>query len=129
MVKIDVTELDALPANAVMPEVSAPEAGFDRSFMPFNPGKDSVKPPKLAFSVDPKYPRKMRRKHKAGMVIVTLVVDKSGGVRELEPIYASDKNFISASLKSVSQFRFGAAQLGSAPVATEIDVQLNFRIR
>jgi TonB family protein len=127
LLKINITQLDALPLLTSLPDVSVPDAvvGGDPGLLLVD--KD-VTPPKLVYAPDPEFPKAARKKRLAGMVVVNFMVDTNGMPRDIEVISDTDPMFIPAAVKAVSGYKFEPARRNGMPVQVQVNVQVNFRL-
>ena len=89
----------------------------------------SVKAPVLTKQVDPKYSRSLFSKPKEGTTLVGLVVDETGTPVRLHIVKSADKKLDDAALAAVSQWRFKPAMKDETPVAVELNVSVDFRVK
>jgi TonB family protein len=110
---------DVPPPPPTTPVLNAPGA--------FRVGGD-VKAPVVIRRVDPQYTDEARQNHISGIVIVEVVIDKSGRVRDavvLKPLpFGLDK----AAIDAVRQWEFRPGTLNGEPVDVIFNLTINFRL-
>jgi RNA polymerase sigma factor (sigma-70 family) len=80
--------------------------------------------PKPNKQVPPKYPEEMRRLGVAGRAVISMTIDKTGAVRNLQTISTTEDVFAEAALEAVSQWQFNPGQLAGLPVNTKLQVPI-----
>ena len=115
------------PAVPAHPPSSSPVADVSTAgIMKLGPG---VQPPRVIHYVDPDFTQKARDERIGGIVVISLIIDRSGyptHVRILRPLNSGlDRNAIIA----VSQYRFAPAMFQGKPVPVVVSTEVNFRIR
>jgi TonB family protein len=110
---------DVPPPPPTTPVLNAPGV--------FRVGGD-VKAPVVIRRVDPQYTDEARQNHISGIVIVEVIIDKSGRVRDavvLKPLpFGLDK----AAIEAVRQWEFRPATLNGEPVDVIFNLTINFRL-
>jgi TonB family protein len=96
-------------------EGAAPKTGFFST------------PPILISRVNPVYPPEARSKQVEGVVVVRVLVDKGGFVKNAE-ILKGDPLLTQAAIDAVRQWRYKPATLGGAPSDSEARVDVNFSL-
>jgi len=98
----------------------------------YYPDTSGLTPPRLVPSTRalPKYPDLPRRAGLQGTVILLIVVEKDGGVGEIEVVRSPDQRwgFDLAAIDAVKQWRYRPALLGDRPVAAYITVMIEFSL-
>ena len=88
-----------------------------------------VSAPVLLSEVMPKYSKEARKKKIQGNVLLNLIVDREGHPKRIRVIkslgYGLDENAVEA----VRQYVLKPAMENGEPVAVEINIDVNFRIR
>ncbi len=82
--------------------------------------------PKVSFRAAPVYPADMRDQGIAGSVVVSLVVDSKGEVREAFAAKSTRREFEAAAIEAVKQWKFDAGVKGGRAVNTRMDVPIEF---
>jgi len=142
----------AMPFSSANQQSAAPQSDASKqpeqvkSTPPPNPDTDgiyraggSVTPPKITHSVEPKLPKKDRRRLKSGTVLVQIIVETAGQVRNVHVIKSSAETtptkdddvarvLDQSALDAVNQYRFELATLDGRSVPVLINVQVKFRI-
>jgi TonB family protein len=108
------------------PQETAAEAAPPATTM-----SDGATPPKLIYSVEPEYTPEAKAAKKMGTVLVNLIVDAQGEPENVHVVrgLGKDGNGLDAkAVEAVRRYRFKPAMRDDQPVATSINVEVNFRI-
>jgi len=97
-------------------------------------GKDSDVPgcitaPHATYSPDPDYPRKGRDGRKGGTVVLSAVVGSDGLPRDLSVTHSLSPGFDQSAIDAVNRWKFSPATKDGKPIATQIKVEIDFRVR
>jgi protein TonB len=84
-----------------------------------------VKEPQVVTRVEPAYPAEARMSGVTGIVILVILIDKTGEVRQVLPIKELDHGLSEAAADAVKQWRFRPATLNGKAV----DVLYNLTVR
>lgn len=88
----------------------------------------NVRPPRAIHRVDPQYPPAAREARVQGMVILELIIDESGSVREARILKGLPYGMDQAALDAVRQWRFEPGTQEGRPVAVIFNVTVAFRL-
>lgn len=88
----------------------------------------AVVPPKLISDIQPEFPEKLRKKKKAGTVVISFVVNEHGVPQQLQIKSTSDHGFDRVSLDAVRQWRFEPATVDGEPSAVITNTEITFRL-
>jgi TonB family protein len=88
----------------------------------------SVRPPVLAYSVDPSYTEAARKAKLSGNVIVGLVVDSNGQPQNVRVARGLGNELDEKAIEAVQQYRFKPATRNGEPVPVNLKVEVNFQI-
>ena len=113
-------------ASPPPPPPPPPPAPVD-GIMPLRVGVNNVGPPAKLRDVQPEYPIEAKIKNVQGVVVLDVVVDGSGVVREtfvLQSIPLLDK----AAIDAVQQWRFQPTLLNGQPMPVVMTVTVNFAL-
>lgn len=83
-------------------------------------------PPRPLDLVTPEYPASLRRDGTEGNVLVAFTVDTRGRVQDVEVREATNREFETAAVEAVRQWRFKPALHDGEPVEVRISQRLNF---
>ena len=87
-----------------------------------------VKPPTLVRRVEPKYPDKLRADKKTGLVVLQIIVDEQGLVRNPVIVRHSEPELDAAALEAVRQWQYSPATLHGKLVAIYLTITVSFRL-
>jgi len=112
---------------------SAPIPLSGKDHAPICRGKDSDAPgcittPHVTYSPDPKYPKKERKARHMGTVILGLVVGPDGLPHDITVSRPLSPEFDEAAMDAAKKWKFFPATRDGKPIATEIKVEVNFRL-
>ncbi|MBZ5567573.1 MAG: energy transducer TonB [Acidobacteriia bacterium] len=104
--------------------------GSPQSLPPKEPYKveGGVTPPHPKKMPDPSYAEPARQIRYQGTVVLWMVVDESGGVRDVRVQRALGAGLDDKAVDAVRRWRFDPATLNGNPVAVQINVEVNFRL-
>jgi len=92
-------------------------------------GENGITAPKAIFMPQPEYTEQARRKKINGTVLLSLVVNADGTVRDPAVTKSLDKGLDKQALETVKKWKFQPATKDGQPVVVRIDVEVSFRIR
>jgi TonB family protein len=107
--------------------VRVPAAMATDASTPLKIGGD-VLPPKLIFSVEPKFKRPLFHKPKPGIVLVGLTVPADGVPIDIHVIKSGGRTFDKSALTAVKQYRFQPATQHGKPVPVKIRIEVQFQV-
>ena len=90
--------------------------------------KDLDCPPKVTFSVPPRYPSDLRTAGLAGDVLVRFVVTPKGDVRNVVVLSADHLHFGDAAVEAVARWRFEPGMKNKHKVSTVMELPLRFLV-
>lgn len=102
---------------------AAPAAGGDTLSM-----KELDSPPKALTRKSPAYPAELRAAGIEGSVVVSLVIDRTGVVREAKVEKSTHQDFEMAALEAVTQWKFEPGRKGGRQVNTRVSQVLQFSV-
>jgi periplasmic protein TonB len=94
----------------------------------YRPGVAGVTLPRAIFDPDPEYSEEARHNRCQGSVILFLIVDAQGQPRALRLQRSLGMGLDEKAMAAVSKWRFQPATLHGQPVATQINVEVTFRL-
>ena len=100
----------------------------DRVYEVRKAGDYGVKPPKAIYSPNPEYSEKARRKKIQGVVVLGVVVNPDGTVRDATVVQSLEPGLDKQALAAVSKWKFQPATKDGKPVAVHVMVETNFRL-
>jgi TonB family protein len=89
---------------------------------------DCITAPHTTYAPDPKYPKKSRKAHDRGTVLLDLVVGTDGLPRDIKVARGLTPELEKSAIDAVKQWKFVPASKGGHPVAVLIKVEVNFRL-
>lgn len=116
-------------------EASAPPPAAEEPSREAEPDEDRVyhvdseiARPVLLVRVDPEYPRLALMRRIEGSVVVSVVIDETGSVRDWKVLRSVSESIDEAALDAVSKWRYRPATRNGVPVAVYGVVQLHFEL-
>ena len=91
-------------------------------------GKMGVTVPQAIFSPEPSFSDEARKAKAQGVVMLLLVVGKDGRTYDVHVRQSLGMGLDEKAIEAVSRWRFRPATLNGQPVATQIAVQVDFRL-
>lgn len=87
-----------------------------------------VSAPRAIFAPDPEYSEEARKAKYQGVVVVQMVVDRDGKVRDAHVIRSLGLGLDEKALEAVRQWKFEPAKKNQQAVAVNINVEVSFRL-
>lgn len=87
-----------------------------------------VSAPQLITKVEPEYSEEARKAKYSGTVLLSIVVDSNGLPRDVHVIRSLGLGLDEKAIEAVMKWRFRAGMKGGRPVATQAQVEVNFRL-
>ncbi len=87
-----------------------------------------VSAPALTFKVEPEYSEEARKAKYSGTVLLSIVVDSNGLPRDIHVIRPLGLGLDEKAIEAVSKWRFRPGMKGGHAVATQAQVEVNFRL-
>lgn len=84
--------------------------------------------PRAKSQARPAYPAELRKAGVSGEVVVDFVVDAQGAVAEASPVNSTRREFESAAIEAVRQWRFEPGQKDGRPVSTQLRLPIVFTL-
>jgi len=88
-----------------------------------------VQSPKVLYAVGPDFTQKARDERTGGIVVLNLIVDRSGYPTHIRVRRTLNTGLDRNAIIAVSQYRFAPAIYQNQPVPVEVNIEVNFRIR
>jgi TonB family protein len=125
--------LPLLLLSTAIAQDAAPVELAGKDHAPICRGKDSDAPdcisaPRAIYAPDPKYPKKERKAHHQGTVVLWLAVDADGLPRDIKVLRRLSPEFDAAAIDIVKKWRFSPATKNGKPVATLVNLELSFHL-
>lgn len=93
----------------------------------YRPG-NGVSAPHALYDPDPEYSDEARRAKYQGNVILSLVVDASGHVRDIRVARSVGMGLDEKAIEAVQKWKFAPGMKDGQPVAVQVSVEVNFRL-
>jgi TonB family protein len=119
------TALTFLLGGIALLAQDAPQNSSESVYKGQGPG---MTPPKLVYQPNPEYADRPRRKKIQGSVVLSIIVNADGTVRDPQVTQSLDKDLDKKALECVSKWKFEPATKDGQPVAMHIAVEVNFRL-
>jgi TonB family protein len=87
-----------------------------------------VTPPKAVYNPVPEFTDEARRKKIQGIVILDLIVNSDGTVRDVNVVKSLEPGLDRQAIATVGKWKFQPATKDGKPVAVKISVETNFRL-
>ncbi len=87
-----------------------------------------VSAPKLVFKVDPEYSEQARKAKFQGTVVLNLIVQRDGSVRDIKIVQSLGLGLDEKAIEAVAQWRFRPGQKSGAAVDVTALVEVTFRL-
>lgn len=87
-----------------------------------------VRAPVVVKRVEPMYPEEARKDRISGIVIIEVLVDKTGNVKDAVVLKDLPEGLSEAALTAVKQWQFQPATLNGEPVEALFNLTINFKI-
>jgi len=94
----------------------------------FPAGKKGVTVPQVIYSPEPSFSDEARKAKQQGAVVLLLVVGKDGRAYDIRVRQSLGMGLDEEAVNAVTRWRFRPATLNGQPVATEIEVQVDFHL-
>jgi len=111
--------LKSVPAPAVPATASGPKK-------PVLVGGD-VKPPRLIFGPEPRYPTLARQSHISGTVVIEAIIDEHGNVTGMRAI-SGHPLLVPAAMEAVSKRKYEPTVLDGDPTPIDLRVEVSFAL-
>jgi TonB family protein len=93
----------------------------------YKPGR-SVIAPHVLYDPDPEYSDEARRAKYQGNVLLSLVVDATGHVRDIHVARSVGMGLDEKAIEAVQKWKFAPGMKDGRPVAVQVSVEVNFRL-
>ncbi len=88
-----------------------------------------ITPPRPIYDREPEFSDEARRKKISGSVTLTLIVTPKGEVTDIKVVHSLGTGLDEKAIEAVKQWRFKPATKDGQPVAVQIAVEVDFKIR
>ena len=90
---------------------------------------DGVLAPHIISKVQPSYPKDAKEPKVQGVVLLSVLVDKTGLPQEIAVVRTPDSSLGQAAIDAVQQWRFEPGTKSGEPVAVRAQIEINFQLR
>ena len=94
----------------------------------FPPGRGGVSVPEVIYNPEPAFSEEARKSKTQGIVLLMIVVGKDGKPYNIRVRQSLGMGLDEKAIEAVGRWRFRPATLNGQPVATQIAVEVNFRL-
>ncbi|MGC8915730.1 MAG: energy transducer TonB [Thermoanaerobaculum sp.] len=115
-----------IPAEAVFGEIGPPPAPEDEG--PIRVGGQIQMPRKIK-DVQPVYTEVARRARIEGVVILEIIIDKQGNVKDVKVLRALPMGLTEAAVEAVKQWKYEPSKLNGKPIEIQGTVTVTFRLQ
>jgi len=91
-------------------------------------GRGGVSVPEVIYNPEPSFSEEARKSKTQGIVLLLIVVGKDGKPSDIHVRQSLGMGLDEKAIEAVSRWRFRPAMLNGQPVATQIAVEVNFRL-
>jgi TonB family protein len=120
------------PLFKFSPSLQTPEAAADPTKILANPPAmkigNGVTPPHAVYSPDPEYSEEARRERIQGIVVLALIVDKSGRPQNIKVVSPLGYGLDEQALNTVKTWKFEPSLKAGEPVSVYADIEVSFRL-
>jgi len=88
-----------------------------------------IRPPRAIFSPDPEYSKEAREAKFQGTCVLSLIVGADGNPRDIKVVRSLGKGLDQKAIDAVKTWRFEPATKDGVPVATQITMEVDFRLK
>jgi periplasmic protein TonB len=89
---------------------------------------NGVSAPRVLYNPDPEYSDEARRVKYQGNVVLSLVVDPTGKVRQVRVAHSLGMGLDEKAMEAVQKWRFAPGMKDGRPVAVQVNVEVSFRL-
>jgi periplasmic protein TonB len=93
----------------------------------YRPG-NGVSAPRAIYNPDPEYSDEARRVKFQGNVVLSLIVDPTGHVRDIHVARSLGLGLDEKAIEAVQQWKFSPGMKDGHPVAVQVNIEVNFRL-
>jgi TonB family protein len=94
---------------------------------PFRPSP-GITAPRAIYDPEPEYSEEARRVKHQGVVVLALVVDPQGQARNIRVARSLGMGLDEKAIEAVKKWRFAPGMKDGAPVAVQVNIEVNFRL-
>ena len=87
-----------------------------------------VTPPRVVYQTEPEFTEHARKKNISGTVVVSLVVDTNGSVRDVKVERALEPSLDQQALAAVRTWKFEPAMKNGQPVMVQLNAEVTFKL-
>ncbi|HWC16858.1 MAG TPA: energy transducer TonB [Terriglobales bacterium] len=87
-----------------------------------------IAPPRVIYQVAPDYSERARKKKISGTVIISVVVDTKGAVRDVKVERVLEASLDEQAIAAIKQWKFEPATRDGKPVAVQVSIEINFNL-
>ncbi len=99
----------------------------DEPALPICTGQKVTRPEAL-YAPDPEPPESWKGKPRSALVVVGVLIDKKGKIRDAVVISSEDPDAAKTTLETVKRWRFRPAKCGKEPIEVRIKISVTTRI-
>ena len=111
-----------LIAMAQQPAGDAPKADVPRA------GRDGVGMPKCKYCPDPEYSEEAKKKNYEGVVVLFVVITPEGRAANIRVTKSPGLGLDEKAIEAVRKWKFKPATKDGKPIATQVPIEVTFRL-
>ena len=89
---------------------------------------ERIEAPKVQYQIDPEYSESARAQKFSGRTVVSLEVDRSGAVHDIQIVQPVGYGLDDQAVRAVQQWRFSPARRNGEPVAVLLEAEVSFSV-
>ena len=88
-----------------------------------------IRPPRAIYSPDPGYSDEASKAKFEGTCVLSLIVGTDGNTRDIKVVRSLGKGLDEKAINAIKTWKFEPGTKGGVPVATQIDIEVTFRLK
>ncbi len=88
-----------------------------------------IRPPRVIYSPDPEYSEEASKAKFEGTCVLSLVVGTDGNARDIKVVRSLGKGLDEKAIDAIKSWKFEPGTKDGVPAATQIDIEVTFRLK